>query len=137
MYNIAYSEVCNHERLERIDDNFVRCLQCGLSMVSQKQILSNKNRREFTKENKNFSSNYDRNFTNILGEIDNNKPIYEYYTDKLNANKIIVNKQIQFFSNPAKYEVMVNDTKHYLTDGEIRKLLKDINAIHIGQNLPK
>ena len=132
MYNTSYSNICNHDRLERVDDNFVRCLRCGLSMISQKELASNKTRKEFTNENKNFSRNFDRNFTNMLEEVDKTtKPVYDYYTDKLKANQIMINRQVQFSSNPAKYEVMINGTQYYLTEEEIKKILKDINAIHI------
>ncbi len=122
MYNPSYSQICNHDRLERINDNFVRCMQCGLSMISQKELVTNKGRREFTKENKNFK-NFERNFTNVLEEMEINKPVYDYYTDRLKANKIIVNRQVQFSSNPAKYEVKINDALHYLKSKNYWRIL--------------
>lgn len=130
-----YYPICDHHRLQRIDDNFVRCLQCGQSLISQKLLPNNKSRRDFIKENKNFDKNFDRNFTNVLEEIDTSKPVYDYYTDKMKANKIIVNRQAQFSSSPAKYEVIVNHAKYYLTEPEIKKLLSDINAVHLGRFL--
>lgn len=133
MYNPNYSQICNHDRLDRIDDNFVRCLKCGQSLISQKQLINNKSRRDFTKENPNFNKNFDRNFTNMLEEVESSKPIYDYYTDKIKANQIIINRQVQFSSNPAKYETNINGVKHYLTKNEINKLLSDINAVHIKQ----
>lgn len=129
-----YSKICDHARLIRIDSNFVRCQVCGQSMISQQYILLNKNSKDFVNENKSFIRNFDRNFTNELEETNDklSNPIYEYYTDHLGVNKIIVNRKVQFCSNPPKYEVIVNDSKSYLTNNEIQKILLDINAVKIN-----
>ena len=140
--NINYSKICNHSRLGRIDNNFVRCLDCGQSMISQKQMISNKTSKDFTNENKYFTKNFDRNFTNVFEEVDeqSSRPLYEYYTDRTQSNHIIVNKQVQFLSNPPKYEVSVNGTTSYLTNEQILKMLGDIGAIRVDHrslwNLP-
>lgn len=135
MNNINYSKICNHGRLKRINNDFVRCLECGQSMISQQKMITNKTRQDFTDENKSFVRNFDRNFTNILEEVDeqSSKALYEYYTDHIMANKIIVNKMVQFVSNPPKYEVIVNGMKSYLTNEEIQKILSDINAIRVDK----
>ena len=133
MFNKPYGNLCNHNRFKRIDDNFVRCLDCGQSMISQKILEGNKKRNDFTKENKSFNRNFDRNFSNELDEVDelSSRPIYEYYTDRMGANKIIINKQLMFSSNPPKYKVTVNGSDNYLTQQEIHQMLWDINAIRI------
>lgn len=131
-----YSIICDHKRLNRINKNFVRCLDCGQSMISQQKMLSNKTRQDFTNENKSFVRNFDRNFSNILEETDeqSTKPLYEYYTDRMNTNHIIINKQVQFQSNPPKFEVTVNGSTTYLTNMDIKKMLFDINAIRIDED---
>lgn len=137
--NIIYSKICTHNRLERISTDFVRCLDCGQSMISQSKMLLNKTRQDFTKENKSFVRNFDRNFSNTLDEVDDqdSMPLYEYYTDRMMINKIIVNRKVQFHSQPAKYEVFVNGSKTYLTNDEIQKLLIDINALRINESFLK
>lgn len=131
----SHSSICSHERLTRINDNFVRCLKCGQSLISQKEILRNKSQSDFSKENKLFTINFDRNFSNVLEEIDNEntKPIYEYYTDRMNMNRISINKIPVFNSNPPKYEVVVNGEKNYLTNDIIQKMLIDIKGIKIDK----
>lgn len=139
MSNNYYSKICNHTRLQRINNNFVRCLECGQSMISQKKHIRNKTRQDFTKENKSFIRNFDRNFSNVIEEVDetSNTPMYEYYADKMMANKIIVNRAVAYQSLPPKYEVIVNGNKIYITDQEISKLLTDIGAIRVDQGLMK
>lgn len=130
------ANLCDHLRLKRLDNNFVRCLDCGQSIISQKNMIYNKTSKDFSNENKTFTRNFNRNFTNVLEEVDeeSTKPVYEYYTDRIGANNIVVNKVVQFSSDPAKFEVIVNGTKHYLTNDEIKKLLSDINAIKVDRN---
>jgi hypothetical protein len=50
----SYAPLCDHQYLFRVDDNFVRCRQCGLSFVSQKKIPRNKGAHEFIRENTTF-----------------------------------------------------------------------------------
>lgn len=133
--NINYSKICDHDRLQRIDKNFVRCLNCGQSMISQKTMVANKTSRDFIRENKSFAKNFDRNFSNILEEVDeqSSRPLYEYYTDRMQVNHIIVNRQIKFNSNPPKYEVSVNDDKFYLTNEQIQQMLHDTAAFRVDE----
>jgi uncharacterized C2H2 Zn-finger protein len=62
----SYAPLCDHQYLFRVDDNFVRCRQCGLSFVSQKKIPRNKGAHEFIRENTTFGKNFDRHFNNIV-----------------------------------------------------------------------
>lgn len=134
--NPNYSLICTHPRLERLNNNFVRCTQCGLSMVNQQHIPTNKRPSEFISENKSFTKNFNRNFGNVLEEMANNKnlPMLEYYTDKLCANNIVIDRRNLFSSDPPKYAVTVNSAKTYLTDNEIRKLFSDVGAIRVDEN---
>ena len=133
MYNESYSNICRHDRLQRIDENFVRCMDCGQSMISQKHMATNKTSKDFTNENKSFCRNFDRNFSNVLEEVDeySSSPLYEYYSDRMGINIIIINKRPAFHSYPIKYEVIANGSKSYLTVDYIQKMLSDINAIKI------
>lgn len=131
----TYAKLCNHERLKRIDDNFIRCYECGLSMISQKKSDSNKSRLDFTKENKLFLKNFERNFSNVIEQTDHetdNKPIYEYYCDRHGRNKIIVNKVPVFNSYPHKYEIYINDAQYYLTTDHINNIIRDTDAHKIN-----
>jgi hypothetical protein len=130
-----FSKICNHNRLKRINDNFVRCLACGESMISQKTMSTNKTRQEFTSENNSFEKNFDRNFNNIIEEQDDLSQMerYEYYTDRIMANKIIVNRAPWPHSHDPIFEVTVNNTKSYLKEDEIKKMLADINAIRVDE----
>ena len=133
--DINYSRVCNHPRLSRINNNFVRCLNCGQSMISQQIVPINKSRRDFSTENKSFVRNFDRNFSNVLEEIDTEikTPMYEYYMDRNWNNIVIINRSVQFHSSPPKFEVEINGQSYYLTDEQIKKILVDINAIKIPE----
>lgn len=126
-----YSILCNHSRLTRVNKDFVRCLDCGQSMISQQKISTNKTSKDFVKENKSFNRNFDRNFGNKLEEIDEktSQPLYQYYTDRQRINKIIVNRNAQFSGDPPKFEVDINGSKAYLGDEEIAKLLNDLRKI--------
>jgi hypothetical protein len=106
-------------------------------MISHVKIPINKKERDFVKENKSFIRNFDRNFSNTLEEVDDSviKPLYEYYMDKRGVNRIIVNRMIQFNSNPPKYEVIVNGHKYYLVEESIIKMLSDIGAIRVDREL--
>ena len=136
MMDNNFSIICEHPRLTRIDDNFVRCLKCGESMISQKNMSNNKSNRDFLKENKSAFKNFDRNFSNVLEAAgEKSQPIYEYYTDRSQANSIVINRQVQFCSDPAKYEVFVNGAKNYFTNDQIQRILQDTSAIRIDQSL--
>lgn len=135
--NSSYSLICSHPRIERVDKNFVRCLQCGESMISQKNISGNKRQSDFSKENDTYTKNFDRNFTNVIEEVSNPSgrkseytipPAYEYYSDRMGINKIRIDKNPAFYSHPVKHEVIVNGKQFYLEGSEIKKLLLDTRA---------
>lgn len=137
--NNSYSRICNHSRINRLNENFVRCMDCGQSMISQKKLVANKTRKDFTNENKSFVRNFDRNFTNVLEETDqqSSMPLLEYWMDRNWANLVIIDRSVQFQSHPPKYKVIVNGEQNYLTDDHIRKLLADINAIKVDESQVK
>ena len=136
MNESSYAKICTHQRLTRLNDNFVRCLNCGQSLVSQKYTPTNKTRKDFTNENKSFSRNFDRNFTNVLEETDSesNRPRYEYYIDRNWTNGIMINRAVQFQSNPPKFEVVINGQTDYLDNEKIMKILSDLNAVRVDEN---
>lgn len=134
MNQTFYSKICDHTRLKRIDDNFVRCAECGLSMISHKKAMINKTKKEFENENGLFMRNFDRNFTNTIEEKDekSTEPIYKYYADKHGVNKIIINQVPVFNSYPNKFQVFVNDSSYYLFGEQIQKILLDTNAQEVN-----
>ena len=134
---MSYETICDHNRLARIDKNFVRCLECGKSMVSQTNIALNKNEKDFVKENSKFTRNFDRNFSNVIEEVEQQKPLYEYYTDRNLANLVIVDKKVQFQSYPPTYLLTVNNTHRYCTMDEIKQLISDISAVRIDEEFAK
>lgn len=131
----TYAKICNHQRLTRLNDKFVRCLDCGQSMVSHYKMAINKRPKDFANENKSFVRNFDRNFTNVIEETDEqtNKPLLEYYVDRNWVNLVIVNRSVQFLSSPAKYEVIINGERAYLDEVKLKKLLADLNAIRVDE----
>lgn len=134
MSNLSYSKICDHTRLSRLDNHFVRCLDCGQSMISHRKMLMNKTRKDFTKENKTFEKNFDRNFTNIIEEIDHHEPIpYDYYTDKNWVNNIIIDRTVQYLSYPPQYKITINGKQTLMDNQQINKLLDDIHAIRIDE----
>lgn len=132
-----YSSICDHPRLKRVSNDFVRCLKCGQSIISQKQLATNKSSLDFATENSNVIKNFDRNFSNVIEETDaeSTRPQNEYYIDRTRSNYVIVNKQNVLRSQPAKFEVSVNNSKSYLTDNQIRQLLNDISAIRTDKSV--
>lgn len=132
---MKYSVICYHNRIERINKDFVRCLECGQSLVSQENVLHNKSRLDFTKENKNFENNFDRNFSNIIEEVDIIKePLpLEFYTDKHLKNSIIIDRTIRFRSYPPKYNVNINGQEQILTENKIKEILNSIQAVKIDE----
>jgi len=134
MSNLSHSKICDHTRLSRLDNHFVRCLDCGQSMISHKKMLMNKTRKDFTKENKTFEKNFDRNFTNIIEETDNHEPIpYDYYTDKNWVNNIVIDRTVQHLSYPPQYQITINGKQTLMDNQRISKLLDDIRAIRIDE----
>lgn len=131
--NQHYSQICSHPRLTRLDANFVRCLNCGQSLVNQKAISKNKTSKDFVKENKSFGKNFSRNFSNEIEQVEKNPPlpIIEYYADERFANVIILNRNSRSMRQPVEYEIIINGNKTFLTNEQISKLLTDIKAIRL------
>lgn len=134
MFNITHSKICNHDRIKRLDDNFVRCLSCGLSYINQRKHIYNKTREEFTKENKSIDRNFHRNFTNIIEEEEEHPPLpFEFYADKNLTKMIIVDKNVNYGSYPIKYNVTINGNTKLLTVPQIKQILDGIEAVQITE----
>lgn len=58
--DLNYSSLCDHSNLERVDDNFVNCMDCGESFVSQKLVKNNKRSHDFIRENEDLVEYLDR-----------------------------------------------------------------------------
>jgi len=131
------STLCPHNRLVRIGKDFDRCLVCGQSMINHTYAnLRNKTRQEWTKENKSFVRNFDRNFSNVIEETDGfaNQPLYEYYTDRNIVNLILLNRQSQFQSVPPVYQIWVNGEMSYLPYNKVNDILDSVGAVRIDKD---
>lgn len=127
-----YSKICYHTRSERIDDQFIKCFDCGQSFVKPKTEIKNKRCIDFSSENSQFDKNYERNFTNNVEAPTEYGPApIEYYIDKTGQNKIIVDRKNQFDSNPQKYRVIINNQDCILTNDKIQTLIKNTKARRI------
>ncbi|MEM0354215.1 MAG: hypothetical protein QXW79_01400 [Thermoplasmata archaeon] len=135
MYN-SYSKICDHLRLVRLNENFVKCLGCGQSIVNQIKIAGNKNRKDFERENWKFIKNFNRNFNNNIEEVEQSthQPHYEYYIDHRGLNLIRIDRSLRFYP---LYEIIVNGKRNYLNGTQIEKMLADINATRIDEHLAK
>lgn len=135
MDNNAFGSICVHDRLERIDKNFVRCLRCGESLVSQAQVLPNKTMNEFLAETKAPLKNFDRNFSNNIEQNlnTNNTPLLEYYMDRMKMNRVVVDRRPKFSYDQPKYVVVVNGNSDYLTDDQIYKMLSTTKCFRVDE----
>lgn len=134
--NISYSTICDHPRITKINGDFDRCLTCGQSFInSTYSKLRNKTSGDFARENKRFTRNFDRNFTNIIEETDyiTEPPHIEYYTDRMQVNLVKVNRSDILPGYPPKYKITVNGEFEYMELDQIRQLLAQMGAIKIDQ----
>lgn len=127
-----YSRICYHSRSERINDQFIKCFDCGQSFVKPKNEIKNKRCSDFSVEDTQFNRNYERNFTNnIEAPIEYGPAPIEYYTDKNNQNKIIIDRKNNFESDPQKYRVIINNKECILTEDKIQTLIRDTKVRRI------
>jgi len=130
-----FSKICYHDKTRRINNEFVKCIDCGQKIINIQKHITNKTRNDFTQENKSFHKNFNKNFSNEIDFDDENSKYVrvEYYADRNRVNNIIVNRLNKYFSDPPKYDVDLNDNKILLNDMQIDKLLRDTNAIRIDE----
>lgn len=125
-----FAKLCFHESTKRINDNFVRCVNCGQSIIKPSTVIANKTRNDFTQENTSFNRNFDRNFSNEISEPDKIRqgPV-QHYSDRYGLNFVTIDWTMQHASNPPKYTIIMNGEKVLVTEKQIDKLLHDMNAI--------
>ena len=81
-----------------------------------------------------IDKNFDTHFTNNVDEVIADDQQYEYYTDgRKYSNLIKINRKIAYHSNPVQYEVLINNSKTYLSDLEINNLIRSIDGIRIDE----
>lgn len=135
---MSYSNLCYHDRIERIDDTFVQCLQCGESMVNQSYLPSNKRMSEYKSENDRVIRNFDRNFTNIINTAVPKSPIKnDYYVDRKGMNRVIVDRNRVVQTIPPKYHVVINDNKLLLSEKDIKDVIRRIKGQQVNEQLFK
>jgi hypothetical protein len=130
----SYSSMCDHYRTVRIDEHFDRCLKCGQSFVNPSYSnVRNKTRHDFTKENKRFTRNFDRNFSNVIEEVDTyiDEPRIEYYTDRTQTNLAKLDRNDILPGDPQKYKIIINGQSAYLELDRIKQLFADAGVFRI------
>lgn len=130
-----FSKICYHDRTTRMNNEFVKCVDCGQKIVNIQNHITNKRCNDFTME-KGSLKNFDNNFSNTIDFDDNEKKYLrvEYYADRNRVNNIVVNRLNKYFSDPPKYDVNINGTKRLLTDMQIDQLLRDTNTMRIDEH---
>jgi hypothetical protein len=119
----ALTSICQHSKTSRINDNFIKCLDCGQSVVSNNKSYTNKGMQNFVSENKSFQRNFDRNFRNDIIEGEEKGPI-EMFADAQFVNVIIVDRTPLYGTTPPKYKIIFNGESLYLTNDHIANLLQ-------------
>lgn len=127
-----YSILCGHYMNKRINDNFVKCTECGEIIVNQKNIVSNKSQKNFVNENKNYTKNFDRNFSNLIKSEDNIVDDTNlYYTNRDRTIFFTINPTPITKNSRNIYEIRINGACYYLTNEQIEKILIKYGAIKI------
>lgn len=130
----TYSTFCPHKRVVRVDNNFMRCNDCGRSFVDQLNAPKIKTMEDFVREDSSFQRNFNRNFNNEIEQTESYGPVpIEYYVDKNFINRIIVKWERIYGSNPAKYTLTLNGNQSSMTDAQIRELIQNTRAIKISK----
>lgn len=134
MLNSSFSGLCDHSRVKRLNENFVRCTKCGQSMISQEDSSLNKSGQDFAKENKSFQRNFDRNFSNVIEEVDQAGPApIEFYINPNNNHYLIVDKTVLNNSNPPKFKVNCNGDINVATNEKINEISQRMKAVRVDQ----
>jgi len=130
----TYSTFCEHRRIGRVDQNFVRCNDCGRSFVDQMSVPSIKKMDDFVKEDQSFQRNFNRNFSNEIEEVESyGPPPVEYYVDKNWINRIVIKWERIYGSDPAKYHVSLNGDNTSMTNDQIKQLIQSVRATRISK----
>lgn len=124
------STICYHTQKYRIDDNFVKCKTCGLTIIEQTPTR-NKTMRDFIKEDASFIKNFNRYFTNV---VDYEQPEQiDYYADRVNNVPIVINWAPHWQSGVRKYNVIVDRENVFLTEDQFRELITRLNAVKMDE----
>lgn len=89
MYSNLYD--CHHDKIVRIDDKFVRCLQCKKSIVNYKVMDTNRSSFYYEKEHSDVIKNFNKYHRadivdNVINDVEKikrpTKSSTNYYTNK-------------------------------------------------------
>lgn len=134
MLNSSFSGLCDHSRIKRLNENFVRCTKCGQSMIRQEDVSMNKNGQEFARENKSFQRNFDRNFSNVIEEVDRAGPApIDFFINPNNNDYLIVDRTVMNNSNPPKFKINYNGNITVATNDQVNEISQKIKAIRVDQ----
>jgi hypothetical protein len=60
----SFAGLCSHSRLKRLDQNFVKCVDCGESQIKPVEPTRDELMQKYMDENRFFDDNFIRNFDN-------------------------------------------------------------------------
>jgi len=136
MYNNKFANLCHHDNVQRVNDDFVYCANCKQMIINKINDNGNKTSKDFAQNNNH--RNFNRNFSNEIQSPNLSYPSsqinngIEYYSDRFNINKIMIDRKSKYYTNPPKYNVIINNEKFVLSNIEINKLILDTKVIRTG-----
>lgn len=132
--NSGFSGLCEHSSTKRVNENFIRCNRCGISLINQSSVAPVKSSQDFVKNNKSFERNFDRNFSNVIEEVDLAGPSrIEYYVNPNDYSYVVIDWTPVFNANPLKYMVNFNGQTTTMTEKKIKEILSKIRATKIDK----
>jgi|GEM_PF-6333355 len=149
----TFSTICDHQKIKRIDEDFVKCVDCGMSLVDP--LIEDKvmKMQDYVKENRSFDRHFNRNFDNnfpseaewdsrvgkqntlnpnpltskgIFGSNNQSSGLSRYRSSD-GTTEVIVDYSL--LGKPARHHVRVNGKWTYASPEEVKKYLMQINAI--------
>lgn len=126
-----------HRDVSRIDENFVKCYECGETILQAQNRMTNKTSRDFVQEDKSFryrknnSSRYDKHtdYTPKVSSYCKKK----YYADRNWINVIMIDYNSTLNTRPVKFRVKLNGQYDSLTLDEILNVIQKLRLIEIDE----
>lgn len=134
-YGKKYSNLynCDHDKIVRIDDKFVRCLNCKKAIVNHKVMETNRSRFYYERENENVLKNFRKyHQANMVDDLSKDlekirqkpKSSKRYYTNK-EGNTLMEIIQI----SPNTFILYDQYSKHIVKTEQVNKIIKNLLQI--------
>jgi hypothetical protein len=139
--------ICRHDRIRRVDENFMECVECNFSYIQQIKTIQNKKASDFIEENGHFDRHFSRNFNNKFDSSSdwNDKymrPVHEQnkmanqntpsvFRSENGSIEVVVDRTVGLNTNPVQYGIRINGELSFATENEIKQLLYKIKAMKI------